>query len=198
MNLYASSQAFTNSAGAHELASGLDQLVVVDRREEMVVEAAPLPYTTTDLLEDATLSFGWTGQKVMELAQELFEMGWITYPRTDSTRLSPEARAALRDAIFAVYGPDALSPLVGRRKGSPIDSTLFNVRTSHPGRGNHSPTDIEDAHEAIRPTDPARMPESLEAEPEKVQLYGLIWGRSLASQMKSALYKLVTIQMEPV
>ena len=195
MNLYASSQAFTNSAGAHELASGLDQLVVVDRREEMVVEAAPLPYTTTDLLEDATLSFGWTGQKVMELAQELFEMGWITYPRSDSTRISPEARAALRDAVSAIYCPDALSPQAGRRKGSP---TVFNVRTSHPGRGNHSPTDIEDAHEAIRPTDPARMPESLTSNPEQTQLYELIWRRSLASQMKSALYKLVTIQMEPV
>ena len=238
MTIYAHSQTFTSITSAHALAAGLDQLVVVDRRDNVLEVAAPLPYTTGDLLEDATSRWGWPGQKVMEVAQELFEMGWITYPRTDSTRISPEAQAAFRDAVAARYGPAALGSLGESRNISPTVGGS-KAETARPGlRGvvegfrllfsaqeqkkigqkakppsekltvkslGENPTNLanetvqkaaEDAHEAICPTDASRGSDSLDGSAEQGQLYELIWRRSLASQMKPARYRRITVMLE--
>ena len=66
-------------------------LRVAEKRQEIVQEDAPPPYTTATLLEDAVQLLGWSAGKVMQVAQLLFEKGLITYPRTDSTHIAPEA-----------------------------------------------------------------------------------------------------------
>jgi len=233
----ASTQRFQDAHVAHAIANTLavGQLRVTDRRDEIVEEAAPLPYTTADLLEDATQRWGWTGEHVMSIAQQLFEAGWITYPRTDSHRLSADAQEALRQAVIERYGAEALAP--GKR-GTISPTAAGDVRLEQeadrqtreqpqwpgwmrivesvlPGRsarkhGDATPgvviipvddlldTRNEDAHEAIRPTDPFRTPETLDARAEQVQLYTLIWQRSLASQMKPARYRRITVALEMI
>jgi DNA topoisomerase-1 len=219
------SQAFGSEQTAHAAAGQLagEELVVTSRDETIITETAPLPYTTAELLADANGRWGWSGEETMAMAQELFAAGWITYPRSDSTRLAPEAIDALRRVVLASYGPDALrkrSPSAKaavRENVPPKPRGMFSAsrvqylgerllqRISKNTQGEKdaqrivSPTGderIEDAHEAIRPTDPRRSAEDLDAELPQRQLYDLIRKRSLASQMKAAKYKLITVEME--
>ena len=235
------SSTFSHQSQAEALAATLSEndLVVVDRRDEIISEAAPAPYTTADLLTDAIPRYGWSGQQVMKVAQKLFEAGWITYPRTDSQRLAPDAQAAIRDAVSAIYGPDMLEPrggilsptkitldgggnvsptegrslfaLMGERFRLPMSkqpafekqaaakSPVENISPDGAEQAAKSAREtIEDAHEAIRPTDPARQPQTLSASREQVQLYALIWQRTLASQMKPARYRRITVEMETI
>lgn len=145
---------------------------VVERKERIEDEAPPLPYTTADLLEDAALRLGWTAEQTMTAAQSLFEQGLITYPRTDSPRVSPEASQVARQVIAERYGAEAW--------------------------GNISPTagGGQDAHEAIRPTDPARAPDGLSVALQEQLLYRLIWQRFLAAHMRPARIQVVTVILE--
>lgn len=145
---------------------------VAAREEHIEDEAPPLPYTTADLLEDAALRLGWTAEQTMQVAQSLFEQGLITYPRTDSPRVSPEARQAARQVIAERYSADAW--------------------------GNISPSEGsgQDAHEAIRPSDPQRAPDGLSVSPQEQALYRLIWGRFLAAHMRPARVRVVTVILE--
>ncbi|MEP0805696.1 MAG: hypothetical protein HRF47_09415 [Chloroflexota bacterium] len=145
---------------------------VAAREERIEDEAPPLPYTTADLLEDASLRLGWTAEQTMAAAQSLFEQGLITYPRTDSPRVSPEARQAARQVIAERYGADAWGNL-------------------SPAEGSE-----QDAHEAIRPSDPQRAPDGLSIPPQEQALYRLIWGRFLAAHMRPAKVKVVTVILE--
>jgi DNA topoisomerase-1 len=219
------SQAFGSEQTAHAAAGQLagGELVVASRDETIITEPAPLPYTTAELLADANERWGWSGEETMAMAQELFAAGWITYPRSDSTRLAPEAIDAIRRVVLASYGPDALrkrspSKRVAVRENVPQkprgmfstsrvfglgEHLLQRISKTTPGEKDAqrmvSPTDderIEDAHEAIRPTDPRRSSEDLDAELPQRQLYDLIRKRSLASQMKAAKYKLITVELE--
>lgn len=145
---------------------------VAAREERIEDEAPPLPYTTADLLEDAALRLGWTAEQTMAAAQSLFEQGLITYPRTDSPRVAPEARQAARQVIAERYGAEAW--------------------------GNFSPAEGggQDAHEAIRPSDPRLAPDGLSVPPQEQALYRLIWGRFLAAHMRPARVKVVTVILE--
>ena len=238
----ATSSTFSNQAQANALAAAMSKndLAVVNRQDEIISEAAPAPYTTADLLTDAIPRYGWSGQQVMSIAQKLFEAGWITYPRTDSQRLAPDAQAAIRDSVSAIYGPDMLGPHGGNIStteittgyGGNLSTATVNksildtvverfppqlakrllptktapekpqVKNTAPGgeglSANTPQNNIEDAHEAIRPTDPARQPQTLSASREQVQLYTLIWQRTLASQMKPARYRRITVEMEAI
>jgi DNA topoisomerase IA len=224
------SQAFGSEQTAHAVAGQLagGELLVASREESIVTEPAPLPYTTAELLADANERWGWSGEETMAMAQELFAAGWITYPRSDSTRLDPEAIDAIRRVVLATYGPDLLTAEDGR-KHSPsgraavrenvppgVGGTFSTSRMQYLGerllqriskttKGDKdaqrmvSPTGderIEDAHEAIRPTDPRRSAEDLGAELPQRQLYDLIRRRSLASQMKPAKLRRITIVLE--
>lgn len=143
-------------------------LVVLDKREQIVEEEAPPPFTTATLLEEAVQMPGWSAGKVMQAAQFLFENGLITYPRTDAVHLAPEALDELRRVAALLHGQSALAP-----------------------RGGDSPTG---AHEAIRPTSAARLPEELDyLEADARTLYALIWRRSLAACLKPARYRRVTV-----
>ncbi len=198
---------FTDAKQAQAAASGLqDQtLVVADKQSRVVEDAAPLPYTTLDLLEDAALFWGWGGRKTMAEAQTLFEQGTITYPRTDSTHAAPEAIEAARVVIVELYGEKALAkPESGlRSRLRPFDRLPRRERGLRrtPPFGNGEPREnkgkqefTEEAHEAVRPTDPAFQPEEMEnLERDAVELYRLIWQRFLASQMRPARYQIVEV-----
>jgi len=137
---------------------------------------APLPYTTSAMQQDASSRLRLSPKRTMSIAQELYEgvelgtsgsTGLITYMRTDSTRISDLARADASKYITAAFGKEYV------RSGAP--------RT----RGG---ANVQDAHEAIRPTDASRTPESIRSHltPPQAKLYDLIWRRFMASQMSAA------------
>jgi DNA topoisomerase-1 len=148
-------------------------LVVVDKHQEIVDEDAPLPYTTATLLEDAVQLPGWSAAKVMQTAQLLFENGLITYPRSDSTHVAPEAADEGRKLAGLLHGSSALC---SQKAGS------YQIG----------------AHEAIRPTSAARLPDELPKEynADLRALYRLIWGRYVASFLKPARYRVTTVLFE--
>ena len=140
------------------------------------------PFITSSLQQEASRKLGFTTAKTMQVVQQLYEgvdlegegtQGIVTYIRTDSVRISDEAMAALRSYIPERFGPDYLPD-------KPIE---------YKGRKN-----AQDAHEAIRPTDVRRTPESIKNSLTKEQfnLYRLIYNRFLASQMNPALYETMT------
>ena len=205
---------FLTQAEANAAAGALEggDLVVVDTRSEIIEEAPPPPYNTAALLEDATARLEWDAAKVMQVAQSLFEgielygvhTGLITYHRTDSTHAAPEAIQECRQTIGRLYGQDALPP----NRSASVATTRGNVSLS-PRRWferlipRHSKSAMpaqpaESAHEAIRPTAAARLPDSLtpHLEEDALALYRLIWERFIASQMKPAKYRLVTVELE--
>jgi len=136
------------------------------------------PLITSTLQQAASSQVGFTPKRTMAVAQELYEgialpggtEGLITYMRTDSVRVSPAAVERAREAIGRTYGERYLSPSV---------RTYSNKRRS------------QDAHEAIRPTDESRTPESIASHlsADQLKLYALIYGRFLATQMAPAVYR---------
>jgi DNA topoisomerase I len=143
------------------------------------------PFITSKLQQEASRKLGFAVKKTMMLAQKLYEgvelgpegsVGLITYMRTDSTRVSDTALAEVRDYIGRQYGEKYLpeKPVFYRSK-----------------------KDAQDAHEAIRPTEVARTPDSLAKflKPEELKLYRLIWQRFVASQMTAAVFDQTTIDI---
>lgn len=143
-------------------------LVVLEKSQQIVEEPAPPPYTTATLLEDAVLLPGWSAGKVMQVAQLLFEQGLITYPRTDSTYISPEAADDLRKVAGLLFGGDVSLRVTVQQTG---------------------------AHEAVRPTSPARLPDELpvQYQADERTLYRIIWQRAIAACLKPARYRITTV-----
>ncbi len=150
------------------------------------VKKQPLPFTTSTLQQEAANALNFSTQKTMRLAQQLYEgvdvkghgtIGIITYLRTDSTRVSEEARNAAAAFISGEYGPEYVISGSGKEKSG--------------GR-------IQDAHEAIRPTDvsltPAKVKESLSR--DQLRLYQLVWRRFMASQMAPAVYETTNVKID--
>jgi len=144
---------------------------VVAKRTRVITENAPPPYTTATLLQDAVARLGWSGRQVMEVAQELFEQGLITYPRTDSIHIAQEAERLAKEFLRQTYGHRRFSLWPKRRNG-------------------------HGAHEAIRPTDPRTTPEVVETTAQGQLLYRLIWQRFLASYMPPAKIRVIEIEVE--
>ncbi|MEP6920420.1 MAG: type I DNA topoisomerase [bacterium] len=143
------------------------------------------PFITSKLQQEAARKLGWAVKRTMMVAQKLYEgieigaegsVGLITYMRTDSTRVSDAALGEIRDFISKQYGAPYLpeKPIHYRSK-----------------------KDAQDAHEAIRPTDVARTPDSLTTylNTDELRLYRLIWQRTVASQMTPALFDQTTIDI---
>ncbi|GAA5336099.1 MULTISPECIES: type I DNA topoisomerase [Thermus] len=149
-------------------------------------KSPPPPFTTSTLQQAASSRLGYTASRTMRIAQRLYEgvdlpegtVGLITYMRTDSVRISPEALALAREVIAERFGPSFL----------PEAPRVYKNRKEG----------VQDAHEAIRPTDPRRTPESVRKylSEEEYRLYDLIWRRFLASQMKDALYEQTAVVLE--
>ena len=148
------------------------------RRKDKKRQPAP-PFTTSSLQQEAGRKLSFTTAKTMQVVQQLYEgvdlqgegaQGLVTYIRTDSVRISDEAMTALRAFIPEKYGKEFLP----------------KVKNEFKGRKN-----AQDAHEAIRPTDVTRTPESIKASltREQFMLYRLIYNRYVASQMSPAVYE---------
>ena len=144
------------------------------------------PFTTSKLQQDASRRFGFPVAKTMRVAQGLYEgkevgdrgsVGLITYMRTDSTRVSNEALTDVRAYIAATYGDKAL----------PEKPRIYRAAK-----------EIQDAHEAIRPTFLDLPPQAVKdaLTPEEWKLYSLIWNRFVASQMEPAVYDTTTVDIE--
>ncbi|MDE7203132.1 MAG: type I DNA topoisomerase [Lachnospiraceae bacterium] len=150
------------------------------------VKKAPMPFTTSTLQQEASKALNFSTQKTMRLAQQLYEgvelkgqgtVGIITYLRTDSTRVSDEAVAASKEYISKNYGDQYAAEIVTEKKKE---------------------QKIQDAHEAIRPTDisntPADLKESLSR--DQFRLYQLIWKRFTASRMTPAKYETTSVKID--
>ena len=146
---------------------------------------APLPFTTSTLQQEAAKTLNFSTQKTMRLAQQLYEgvdikgsgtVGVITYLRTDSTRISEEADSAARAYIGDNYGEQYVSHFEKAVK-----------------RGQK----IQDAHEAIRPTDISRTPQMIKdsLSRDQFRLYQLIWKRFAASRMAAAKYETTSVKI---
>lgn len=158
---------------------------IVDIDTKKRKRSAVKPFTTSVLQQEAVNKLGFTTKKTMKIAQELYEgvdvsgegtVGLISYIRTDSQRISDEAKAAVDGFIEEVYGDNYL--FKGKKKAS------------------KSKKNTQDAHEAIRPTSVMRQPDSIRdsLSNDQYKLYNLIWRRFVASQMSDAVYETLTIK----
>jgi DNA topoisomerase-1 len=132
-------------------------------------ERPKAPFTTSTLQQEANRKLGLTAKDTMRIAQSLYENGYITYMRTDSTTLSKEAIAAARSLVRTQYGPDF----------------LYDTERSYATKVKNA----QEAHEAIRPAgNTFRLPETLrdELNYDQFRLFDLIWKRTVASQMADA------------
>lgn len=150
------------------------------------VRKAPLPFTTSTLQQEASKVLNFSTQKTMRLAQQLYEgveikgqgtVALITYLRTDSTRISDEALAQAKQYVTDVYGQDYVGETT-------------NTAKKNTGK-------VQDAHEAIRPTEITRVPVSLKdlISRDLYRLYQLIWKRFAAATMAPARYETTSIQL---
>ena len=139
------------------------------------------PFTTSTLQQEASRKLGFTAQRTMQAAQKLYEGvdetgGLITYMRTDGVSVSPEGLAQAREVIGKEYGPAYV----------PSEPRFYKVKAKN----------AQEAHEAIRPTNIARLPESVRLDSDLQRLYELIWKRMVASQMEAARLDRTTVEIE--
>lgn len=164
-----------------EVTSAPYQVLEVKKGERQ--KKAPLPFTTSTLQQEASKVLNFSLQKTMRIAQQLYEgvdikgqgtVGLITYLRTDSVRISEEAAQAAKDYIATAYGEAYVGMHTAKKQTA---------------------SNIQDAHEAIRPTDITRTPvlvkESLSR--DQFRLYQLIWKRFVASRMSEAVYETTAV-----
>ena len=183
----AGKQAVTSEAQAQEIMESLKDAVytVSEVKKGERIKKAPLPFTTSTLQQEASKALNFSTQKTMRLAQQLYEgvdikgegtVGLITYLRTDSTRVSEEAEAMARKFIGEKYGDEYQAAAISEKKNN--------------GK-------IQDAHEAIRPTDLNRIPLAIKEQLPRdlFRLYQLIWKRFTASRMSSARYETTTVKI---
>ena len=156
----------------------------IKRSERRKYPAAP--FTTSNLQQEASRKLGFTTQKTMQIAQQLYEgveiagegsQGLVTYIRTDSTRIADEALEAVRAMIADNYSAEYL----------PEKPNIYKTRSS-----------AQDAHEAIRPTDILRRPDAIKASLSRDQfkLYKLIYERFVSSQMTPAVYDTLSVDID--
>ncbi len=160
------------------------QILDVKRGER--TRKAPLPFTTSTLQQEASKALNFATSKTMRIAQQLYEgidikgngtVGLITYLRTDSTRISDEADQYAREYIGKTYGEEYVG------EGQP--------KPKNDGKN------IQDAHEAIRPSDVTRTPASVKdsLSRDQFRLYQLIWKRFVASRMQAAKYETTSVKI---
>ncbi|WP_339928872.1 type I DNA topoisomerase [uncultured Brevundimonas sp.] len=150
--------------------------------EKKPIKRSPAPpFTTSTLQQEASRKLGFTAQRTMQAAQKLYEGvdetgGLITYMRTDGLFVSPEGIAQAREVIADRFGPAFV----------PSEPRYYKTKAKN----------AQEAHEAIRPTNITRAPESLRLEGDLQRLYELIWKRMVASQMESARIDRTTVEVE--
>jgi len=161
------------------------KVAAVDKRQRKRNPAAP--FITSTLQQEASRKLGFSAQKTMMIAQKLYEgidtgegaTGLITYMRTDSVTLANEALVEIREVIAARFGAENL----------PEEPRQYKTKARN----------AQEAHEAIRPTLAAKAPEDIKSflDHDQIRLYELIWRRTVASQMNSAIYDTVALDLVP-
>ena len=177
-----------NQAEADNLLARLEgaEYTVKSVRKRVTKKQPAPPFITSTLQQEASRKLGFSAKRTMKAAQELYEgvdiegigaVGLITYMRTDSLRISDEAKAAAAKYIETVYGKEYLPP---------------------EPRSFKSKSNAQDAHEAIRPSMPDYSPERVKSSltSDQFKLYKLIWERFIASQMANALLDTVSVDIE--
>ncbi len=177
-----------NTDEAHDMRDALlktaNGSLLVEKIDKKQRKRRPAPpFITSTLQQEAARKLGFTARKTMTVAQQLYEgidigsgtVGLITYMRTDSVHLATEALDQIRAYIQSRYGD----------KNCPKDIRVYKTKSKN----------AQEAHEAIRPTDINNAPEALQSAltPDQIKLYGLIWKRTLASQMMDALLDTVAV-----
>jgi DNA topoisomerase-1 len=181
---------FTTAEAAHEAertlqnaAHGELTVLGVDRKQRRRNPAPP--FTTSTLQQEAARKLGFSAQKTMRVAQQLYEgvdigegaVGLITYMRTDSLNLSQEAIGQIRAVIVQLYGQEGLAE----------EPRIYRTKSKN----------AQEAHEAIRPTAASILPGDIERkiEPDQYRLYSLIWKRTVACQMAPAVFDTVAVEL---
>lgn len=152
---------------------------VVDVDQKKQSSSPPPPYTTSTLQQAASSRMGWSSKKTMSTAQALYERGYITYHRTDSFNLAASAVEAGRKHIESAYGKEYV----------PEKPRFYKTKSKS----------AQEAHEAIRPTDPSKSPDEIKASKmleAQQKLYGMIRNRFLQCQMSDAVYDMTKISVE--
>ena len=180
---------FTTESAAHEAVRTLDEaargeltVVSVDRKQRRRNPAPP--FTTSTLQQEAARKLGFSAQKTMRVAQQLYEgvdigegqVGLISYMRTDSVNLAQEAIGQIREVIVRLYGQEGLAE----------EPRIYRTKSKS----------AQEAHEAIRPTDAGIVPADIEKklESDQFRLYSLIWKRTVACQMAPAIFDTVAVE----
>ncbi len=183
---------FTNEEAARNVeqslkdaAQGFLHVVSIDKKQRRRNPSPP--FTTSTLQQEAARKLGYSAQRTMRLAQQLYEgvdfgegsIGLITYMRTDSVNLAVDAVREMREVIEKEYGKEAVAE----------EPRVYKTKSRN----------AQEAHEAIRPTSAAILPSKLEGkvDPDQYKLYSLIWKRAVASQMAHALFDTVAVDMVP-
>lgn len=156
---------------------GAGYIVSKIEKKEMKRIPAP-PFVTSTLQQESFKKLRFSSKQTMMLAQQLYETGLITYMRTDSVNLSEQAVWAAKEAITGFFGE--------------------NYWAGFPRKYKTKSRLAQEAHEAIRPTEPSRTPESVksELEPQQLKLYDLIWRRFMATQMKEAVFDTMSVEIK--
>ena len=166
-----------NGALTEEVKQGVEkakfQVGTIERKQ---VKRNPAPaFTTSTLQQEASRKLGFSAKKTMQVAQKLYESGFITYIRTDSVALAEEAITALRQVITQEYGEKFL----------PEKPRVYKNNSKN----------AQEAHEAIRPTNALKLHKDVDLDADGKKLYELIWKRTVACQMASALMDKVGIDI---
>ncbi|MCX6762447.1 MAG: type I DNA topoisomerase, partial [Candidatus Moranbacteria bacterium] len=164
---------------AEEITAELEKAkyAVSEITKKEITRTPPAPFTTSTLQQAAINSLGYSAKLTMMLAQKLYEQGYITYMRTDSTNLSLESMLAAKKTIEKKFGANYV-----------LESPRF-YKTKSKG--------AQEAHEAIRPTNPSQTPDDLNKLDERqLKLYKLIWRRMVASQMQPAVLNSVKVLID--
>ena len=179
-----------NEEELHKILADLEEAEyeVVDVKRGERSKKAPLPFTTSTLQQEASKALNFATSKTMRIAQQLYEgvdikgsgtVGLITYLRTDSTRISEEADANARAYVGKAYGEEYVA------------ETASEQKQKNDGKN------IQDAHEAIRPSDVSRVPAEIKESltRDQFRLYQLIWKRFVASRMQPAKYETTSVKI---
>jgi DNA topoisomerase-1 len=183
---------FTNEGAARDVeqslkdaAQGFLHVVSIDKKQRRRNPSPP--FTTSTLQQEAARKLGYSAQRTMRLAQQLYEgvdfgegsIGLITYMRTDSVNLAADAVTEMREVIAREYGKEAVAEEI----------RVYKTKSRN----------AQEAHEAVRPTSAAILPSQLEGkiDPDQFKLYSLIWKRAVACQMAHALFDTVAVDMVP-
>ncbi|RZJ19466.1 MAG: type I DNA topoisomerase [Brevundimonas sp.] len=168
-------------AGAARAAINAGDFTIKSVEKKPARRSPAPPFTTSTLQQEASRKLGFTAQRTMQAAQKLYEGvddtgGLITYMRTDGLFVSPEGIAQARQVIADRFGPAYV----------PAEPRYYKTKAKN----------AQEAHEAIRPTNLTRHPDSLRIDPDLQRLYELIWKRMIASQMESARLDRTSVEIE--